>query len=162
MITLLEKIEIMEAFGRGEKIEFALLCHNPEWERIGEPKWNWELFQYRIKPRVASYCKNCADREDVSNIAGRCLSKNSICRCSSFFHTCEHFMPKEQQKQDNIVMCANCKYWKERSSREGVCSVRPALTLTTPDYACTAFSQREKPRQTTIEDIPIQHQETCL
>lgn len=47
-----EKIEIMQAFLDGEKIE--VFCNGGwVWELVmAEPNWNWEVNYYRIKPKV--------------------------------------------------------------------------------------------------------------
>lgn len=54
MKTTKEKIEVMQAYERGEQIEF---CYNDEniklWENTdGEPLWNWEDADYRVKPKT--------------------------------------------------------------------------------------------------------------
>ena len=53
MKTTKEMIEVMQAYLRGEQIEF---CYNNEnikvWENTdGEPMWNWADTDYRIKPK---------------------------------------------------------------------------------------------------------------
>ena len=47
-------IEVMQAYDRGEQIEF---CYNDEnikvWENTdGEPLWNWGDTDYRVKPKT--------------------------------------------------------------------------------------------------------------
>ena len=49
-MTLREKIEVMEAFERGEEIEYSLINNN-DWRSICDPVWNWDLYEYRIKPK---------------------------------------------------------------------------------------------------------------
>ena len=49
-MTLREKIQCMEAFERGEEIEYSLINTN-DWLSICDPVWNWGLFDYRIKPK---------------------------------------------------------------------------------------------------------------
>ena len=49
-MTLREKIEVMEAFERGEEIEYSLINTN-DWLSICDPVWNWDTFTYRIKPK---------------------------------------------------------------------------------------------------------------
>lgn len=50
MTTLNEQIEVMQAFGRGEAIEYT--C--PEvhlkgiWYHATTPIWNWECYDYRV------------------------------------------------------------------------------------------------------------------
>lgn len=49
-MTLREKIEVMEAFERGEEIEQSERIHD-NWCRSPLPAWNWSSFLYRIKPK---------------------------------------------------------------------------------------------------------------
>lgn len=51
MKTLREKIEVMEAFERGEKIQ-SLLQNLGDWEDEECPQWNWSAYDYRIKPHM--------------------------------------------------------------------------------------------------------------
>ena len=49
-MTLREKIEVMEAFERGEEIQVdkgRYAC----WALTKEPSWNWSENNYRIKPK---------------------------------------------------------------------------------------------------------------
>ena len=48
-MTLREKIEVMQAFERGEEIEIKN-CHN-DWSVHYTPTWNWVDNNYRIKPK---------------------------------------------------------------------------------------------------------------
>ena len=49
MSTLSEKIAIMQAFERGEKIEWIHKNDDSdEWESNIAPLWNWEEIEYRI------------------------------------------------------------------------------------------------------------------
>ena len=51
-MTLREKIEVMEAFERGEEIEASLKgIHSNVWIREINPLWNWAGANYRIKPK---------------------------------------------------------------------------------------------------------------
>ena len=49
-MTLREKIEVMQAFERGEEIECNSL-YNPKWTSATAPAWGWNDFCYRIKPK---------------------------------------------------------------------------------------------------------------
>lgn len=49
MKTLKEKIEIMQAYERGEQIE---RYYDNEWVLCKNPIWNWEYIDYRIKPKT--------------------------------------------------------------------------------------------------------------
>lgn len=46
-MTTREMIEVMEAFKRGEKIEFSRV-YTDDWRDIGSPNWNWDQYKYRI------------------------------------------------------------------------------------------------------------------
>ena len=53
MTTLAEKIAVMQAFERGEKIECAEIGCG--WSSSNIPIWDWEGFEYRIaKPEPKS------------------------------------------------------------------------------------------------------------
>lgn len=45
-----EMIEVMEAFERGEEIEFSRV-YTDDWRDIGSPNWNWDQYKYRIKAK---------------------------------------------------------------------------------------------------------------
>ena len=49
-MTLREKIEVMEAFERGEEIEYTPLMEEI-WRGTTIPAWDWALYKYRIKPK---------------------------------------------------------------------------------------------------------------
>lgn len=49
MTTLAEKIAVMQAFERGEKIE--TLITNGEWIEVSFPMWDWQDCDYRIAPK---------------------------------------------------------------------------------------------------------------
>lgn len=46
-----EKIEVMQAYERGEEIEARLANYEDRWGDANAPLWNWECFEYRIKPK---------------------------------------------------------------------------------------------------------------
>ena len=48
MKTTKEKIEVMQAYDRGEQIE---ACYNGVWVNIDMPEWSWGLRDYRVKPK---------------------------------------------------------------------------------------------------------------
>ena len=50
-MTIDEMIEVMEAFKRGEEIEFRLRLTLGSWGKETAPIWNWDEFDYRIKPK---------------------------------------------------------------------------------------------------------------
>ena len=49
-MTLREKIEVMQAFERGEEVEHRDRL-NDMWFASNFPAWNWKEFEYRIKPK---------------------------------------------------------------------------------------------------------------
>lgn len=49
-MTLREKIEVMEAFERGEEIEVSYV-NKEKWSDISNPDWSWGAYNYRIKPK---------------------------------------------------------------------------------------------------------------
>ena len=50
MKTIREKIEIMQAYERGEQIQIYDSIHN-EWKDIKTPSWDWMISDYRIKSK---------------------------------------------------------------------------------------------------------------
>ena len=50
MKTTKEMIEVMQAYDRGEQIQ--LLNRVGIWVDIDMPEWNWELRDYRVKPKT--------------------------------------------------------------------------------------------------------------
>lgn len=55
MKTLAEKIAVMQAAERGEKIEskyIALQCPEAAWCPNSKPVWDWINFDYRVAPRT--------------------------------------------------------------------------------------------------------------
>ena len=49
-MTLREKIEVMQAFERGEEIEVSYI-NIEKWSDISTPDWAWSAYDYRIKPK---------------------------------------------------------------------------------------------------------------
>ncbi len=51
-MTTKEKIEVMQAYLNGKKIQFKEIADDT-WEDCSyrfEPDWNWSVFRYRVKP----------------------------------------------------------------------------------------------------------------
>ncbi len=44
-----KKIEVMQSYVEGEKIECATRCISNEYSTVSGPIWNWEACTYRIK-----------------------------------------------------------------------------------------------------------------
>jgi len=43
------RMEIMLAFAKGSQIELrSLACDREVWQRIDDPAWDWECFDYRV------------------------------------------------------------------------------------------------------------------
>ncbi len=55
-MTLQQKIEIMQAAQRGEAIQGRSVSE--DWITLQCPIWNWELFEYRIKPQPRTFYAN--------------------------------------------------------------------------------------------------------
>ena len=49
-MTLREKIEVMQAFDRGEEIEYEKI-NKQDWTLMRIEEWNFEKYNYRIKPK---------------------------------------------------------------------------------------------------------------
>ena len=49
-MTLREKIEVMEAFERGEEIEVSYVKQD-KWTDISNPDWSWGAYNYRVKTK---------------------------------------------------------------------------------------------------------------
>lgn len=54
-MTTKEMIEVMQAYERGEEIEFRLADCEDRWAPTISPLWNWEKFEYRIKPKETKF-----------------------------------------------------------------------------------------------------------
>lgn len=50
-MTLREKIEVMEAFERGEEIEVKHRDSAMDWTLTKQPLWDWTKSTFRIKPK---------------------------------------------------------------------------------------------------------------
>lgn len=51
MSTLTEKINVMQAYGEGKKIE-AMHLRGGEWRAVDCPTWDWYNYDYRIKVEI--------------------------------------------------------------------------------------------------------------
>lgn len=53
-MRLIEKIETMQHFERGGEVQFNERKNEKEtWLTVEKPSWNWEIYDYRIKPKPA-------------------------------------------------------------------------------------------------------------
>ena len=55
-MTTKEMIEVMQAYEKGEEIEMRLAdCEDDRWAPTASPLWNWDNFEYRIKPKEPKF-----------------------------------------------------------------------------------------------------------
>lgn len=59
-MNLRKQIEIMEAYERGEKIQYRIRGKRT-WGDINTPDWNWNNREYRVKPEVNSLEMDSSD-----------------------------------------------------------------------------------------------------
>ena len=64
MKTTKEIIEVMSAFEDGKKIECKYI-HDDNWFNCSEPKWNWDIYDYRVKEE--SKYRPYKDTEEMIN-----------------------------------------------------------------------------------------------
>ena len=50
MKTIKEMIEVMQAYDRGEQIQYLNI--NNDWKDTKSPTWNWCIYDYRVKKKV--------------------------------------------------------------------------------------------------------------
>ena len=55
MKTIKEMIEVMQAYLRGEEIEYR--CGYKDWLECRVPIWNWNSIEYRVKPKQKTKTK---------------------------------------------------------------------------------------------------------
>jgi len=55
MKTTQEMIEVMQAHIRGEQIEIRGLADGSQWSERNTPRWNWEVCDYRVKPKPREF-----------------------------------------------------------------------------------------------------------
>lgn len=61
--TTAGKIAVMQAFESGKNIQLMLNCEEIVWvdfNDAGRVIWNWERFNYRIKPQTSKEAAECA------------------------------------------------------------------------------------------------------
>lgn len=85
-----EKIEIMQAYLRGEAIEVSFKeAKNDIWIANCEPQWNWEKYIYRIKPATKPSINWDHVNENynylaVDNVNGACLFNKKPMRAPGY------------------------------------------------------------------------------
>ena len=76
-MTTKEKIEVMEAYAEGKKIQFRMSGDKDwwNWTYPGEPNWNWGDCDYRIKPNSMELERNkgCTGGEQMREISTKDL-----------------------------------------------------------------------------------------
>ena len=65
-MDLRSKIEVMQAFARGEEIEQCERLFD-NWYASPLPSWNWKEFDYRIKPKEPVYEYQYAFKDEDGN-----------------------------------------------------------------------------------------------
>ena len=55
MKTTKEMIEVMQAYLKGEEIEYR--CGYKDWLECRIPIWDWNIFDYRVKPKTKAKTK---------------------------------------------------------------------------------------------------------
>ncbi len=62
-----EKIAVMQAFDEGQEVEYRIIGIGPDdWLFCKSPEWNWDRYNYRIKPNRKLYLwryQNALDNE---------------------------------------------------------------------------------------------------
>lgn len=43
--------EVMLHYANGGEVQYKNYSHSAEWECSADPRWNWDILQYRIKPQ---------------------------------------------------------------------------------------------------------------
>jgi len=61
MTTTEEKIKVMQAFTDGEEVQYTYRGNTPCWKCAPDPCWDWERFNYRVKPRKIKMYAYLAD-----------------------------------------------------------------------------------------------------
>lgn len=90
--TTAEKIEVMQAYERGEEIEYSVPFSGldfAKWDFPHEPNWNWERCDYRVKPKPVTttlyYCiYKKGDEFGISPFYGNRGSLDGFCMGSSY------------------------------------------------------------------------------
>ena len=88
MKTTKEKIEVMQAYERGEQIQTK--CYSIDWIDIVSPNWDWINYDYRVKPKKTFVPFETAEEflaaQRKHNKTVRCKADNHLFR--SFVNEC--------------------------------------------------------------------------
>ncbi len=81
-MSIQQQIDVMQMASIGKPIEFRGLSNrgSGSWISNPDPKWNWESFEYRVKPEPREFWVNIYDRDAIDNIAH--LSKENADRAA--------------------------------------------------------------------------------
>lgn len=90
MKTTKEMIEVMQAYFRGEQIEF-FDRKEMEWYGVSNPTWDWVSFNYRVKPKK-KYVPFETAEEFLEAQRAHGININHICASSKFlcFVSCDN------------------------------------------------------------------------
>jgi len=108
-MTTKEKIEIMQAYENGKKIEWRPNAFKRPWnDYLNEPEWNWEYYQYRIKPEEPN---SIPATEEELEIIGRgvlwCRNKKNPNRMGWIRHN------DTLNKSDWLLFNSDTKCWED-------------------------------------------------
>ncbi len=124
-MTTREKIEVMQAYTRGEEIERrSANCEEDEWAFAGLPVWNWEKFKYRIKPKEPKYRAGdeivCKGSEGIANPEVWCVGSPVIegIDPDDFIKADDALWYWEYQDVDGEWKMTNARYTKSDLSKE--------------------------------------------
>ena len=124
-MTTREKIEVMQAYTRGEEIERrSANCEEDEWAFAGLPVWNWEKFKYRIKPKEPKFKIGdkivCKSSRDIANPEVWCVGSPVIegIDPDDFINTNDVLWYWEYQDVDGEWKMTDARYTKSDLSKE--------------------------------------------
>ena len=124
-MTTREKIEVMQAYTRGEEIErCSANCEEDEWAFAGLPVWNWEKFKYRIKPKEPKFRAGdeivCKGSEGIANPEVWCVGSPVIegIDPDDFINTNDVLWYWEYQDVDGEWKMTDARYTKSDLNKE--------------------------------------------
>ena len=111
-MTTKEMIEVMQAYERGEQIEFMSkdLRSSAVWTTMTqEPEWNWTEFDYRVKPAYRPY-KNAAEFFAAQKEHGMNIRLNSCNYCRMPLYITDTLIGVQCSQSDDSVISINISY----------------------------------------------------
>jgi hypothetical protein len=133
MSTLREKIQVMDAYERGEAVEYRLLDGETWKTPIDKPMWNWENANYRVKPKV-TLCSNV--RMDLEKVDGQPFATRYTVTCDCGFvdrTTCRH-CADARYEEHALVAKVNRKPTHLRPWTAGEAVGKVVRHKSTPDF----------------------------